>query len=56
MACSTSPFDIGEGAPSADFDFIIPGARGGTHRTRYYGNLEGLSEEAITLAKEARKN
>ena len=48
-------FDIGEGAPSADFDFIIPGARGGTHRTRYYGNLEGLSEEAVALAKEARE-
>ena len=34
-----------------DFDFEIPGLRGGTHRTRYYGHLEGVKEETIKLAK-----
>jgi ubiquinone/menaquinone biosynthesis C-methylase UbiE len=47
-------FVVGEGEPSADFDFPIPGARGGTHRTRYYGQLEGVTPEAKRLAYEAR--
>jgi len=47
-------FDKGHGAPYADLDFRIPGVRGGTHRTRYYGHLEGLSPETIQLAKAAR--
>lgn len=48
-------FDIGEGLPYADFDFEIPGPRGGTHRTRYYGHIEGVSKEAAELASKARK-
>lgn len=48
-------FDIGEGLPYADFDFEIPGPRGGTHRTRYYGHIEGVSQEAAELASKARK-
>ena len=28
-------FEVGEGEPNADFDFSIPGERGGTYRTRY---------------------
>ncbi len=47
-------FDKGNGTPYADIDFEIPGIRGGTHRTRYYGHLEGLSAETIRLAKAAR--
>ena len=47
-------FDKGNGTPYADLDFKIPGLRGGTHRTRYYGHLEGLTPEAIRLAREAR--
>jgi ubiquinone/menaquinone biosynthesis C-methylase UbiE len=47
-------FVVGEGEPKADFDFPIPGARGGTHRTRYYGHLEGVTPEAKRLAYEAR--
>lgn len=35
-------FDRGVGEPDADFDFPIPGARGGTHRKRFYGQLEGI--------------
>jgi ubiquinone/menaquinone biosynthesis C-methylase UbiE len=48
-------FDVGVDEPFANFDFEIPGIRGGTHRTRYYGNLEGLSKETIELAKKARE-
>lgn len=47
-------FVVGEGEPSADFDFPIPGVRGGTHRTRYVGQLEGVTPEAKRLAYEAR--
>ncbi len=47
-------FDVGEGVPPANIDFEIPGVRGGTHRTRYYGHTEGLTDEAISLAKKAR--
>ncbi len=48
-------YEVGEGEPKANFDFEIPGIRGGTHRTRYYGHLEGVSEEAIKLAHKARE-
>lgn len=48
-------FDVGEGEPDADFDFDIPGVRGGTLRTRYYGKLEGVSPETKQMASEARK-
>lgn len=47
-------FVVGEGEPGADLDFDIPGARGGTHRTRLYGQLEGVSAEAKRMAYEAR--
>lgn len=47
-------FVVGAGEPAADFDFAIPGVRGGTHRTRYYGQLEGVTPEAKQLAYEAR--
>lgn len=48
-------WDVGEGEPTADFDFRIPGARGGTHRTRYYGQLEGVTPEVKALAQSARE-
>ena len=38
-------FEVGSGEPSADFDFEIPGLRGGTHRTRFEGMLEGVPKE-----------
>ncbi|MCA2998203.1 MAG: methyltransferase domain-containing protein [Rhodocyclaceae bacterium] len=47
-------FEVGIGEPSADFDFPIPGVRGGTHRTRYFGHLEGISPETKQLALSAR--
>ena len=39
-------FDVGSGEPTADIDFKIPGLRGGSHRTRFYGQLEGVSSDA----------
>lgn len=44
-------YRVGEGEPYADLDFEIPGIRGGSHRTRYYGVLEGVTAEAKALAQ-----
>ena len=46
-------FKVGEGELDANFDFEIPGIRGGTHKTRYYGQLEGVTEETKELAWKA---
>ena len=46
-------FVVGVGTPPANLDFSIPGPRGGTHRTRYYGQLEGVSPEVKRAAQEA---
>ena len=46
-------FRVGDGPPRADFDLPIPGARGGTHRTRYHGTLEGVGLETKELARRA---
>ena len=48
-------FEVGEGEPYADFDFNIPGQRGGTHRTRMYGQLEGVKLPTKNLALKAQK-
>ena len=48
-------FTVAESEPTANIDFEIPGIRGGTHRTRFYGHTEGVTEEAIDLAKKARE-
>jgi ubiquinone/menaquinone biosynthesis C-methylase UbiE len=47
-------FEVGVGEPPADFDIEVPGARGGTLRTRYEGRLEGVSPETLALARRAR--
>ena len=49
-------FEVGEGEPFANFDFDIPGARGGTHRTRMYGQLEGIKLSTKELALKAQKS
>jgi SAM-dependent methyltransferase len=36
-------FTVGEGEPFLDLDVEFPGARGGSHRTRYFGKLDGVS-------------
>ena len=46
-------FTVGSGEPKADFDLEIPGQRGGTLRTRYYGKLEGVTPQARDLARQA---
>ena len=48
-------YKVGEGMPYADIDFEIPGPKGGSHRTRYFGHIEGVTEEAKKLAYEASK-
>src|SRR5687768_4035936 len=36
-------FTVDEGEPFLDLDVEFPGARGGSHRTRYFGKLDGVS-------------
>ncbi len=48
-------FAVGEGEPYANFDYNIAGTRGGTLRTRYEGQLEGVTPEAKELAIKAAK-
>lgn len=47
-------FRVGDGEPTGDFDFDIPGPRGGTLRTRYLGQLEAVTPETKRLAEQAR--
>ena len=46
-------FTKGEGPPRLDLDLIHDGWRGGTMRTRYFGQLEGVTPEAKALARRA---
>jgi ubiquinone/menaquinone biosynthesis C-methylase UbiE len=46
-------FRVGEGHPRIDLDLPIQGKRGGTHRTRYYGVLEGVTVEAKNMVLKA---
>lgn len=48
-------YTVGEGEPEGNFDMIIPGPRGGSFNSRYFGRLEGVSEETKKLANEARE-
>ncbi|TAN79705.1 MAG: methyltransferase domain-containing protein, partial [Gallionella sp.] len=36
-------YTVGEGEPEGKFDLELPGERGGTFNTRYYGQLEGVT-------------
>jgi SAM-dependent methyltransferase len=51
----TIDFRVGDGPPRLDLDLPILGQRGGTHRTRYHGVLEGVSPEAKAMAERAAK-
>jgi ubiquinone/menaquinone biosynthesis C-methylase UbiE/uncharacterized protein YbaR (Trm112 family) len=44
-------FEVGDGIPPLDIDVPIPGARGGTLRSRRHGRLESVSPEAKELAE-----
>jgi ubiquinone/menaquinone biosynthesis C-methylase UbiE len=46
-------FTKGTGAPPLDLDLPHQGWRGGSLRTRYYGQLEGVTPEAKALARTA---
>ena len=46
-------FTKGDGTPNIDLDLPHRGWRGGTMRTRYFGQLEGVSLEAKSMAREA---
>jgi len=48
-------YTVGEGEPKGNFDMEIPGPRGGTFNTRYYGKLEGITIETKRMALEAQK-
>lgn len=48
-------FSVEDGAPPADLNFPIPGPRGGTHTTRFFGQLEGVTAETKALALRARE-
>lgn len=47
-------FRVAAAPQQPDYHMQIPSARGGSHWTRYYGQLEGVSDEAKQLAHEAR--
>ena len=51
----TIDFRVGDGPPKLDLDLPILGARGGTHRTRFYGVLEGVTPEAKAMAERAAR-
>lgn len=46
-------FEVGDGTPPLDLDLPHKGRRGGTLRTRHFGQLEGVTVEAKRLAQEA---
>jgi ubiquinone/menaquinone biosynthesis C-methylase UbiE len=46
-------FTKGGGPPPLDLDLPHQGWRGGTMRTRYYGQIEGVTPKAKALAREA---
>ncbi|MBI5590635.1 MAG: class I SAM-dependent methyltransferase [Deltaproteobacteria bacterium] len=48
-------YTVGVGEPKGNFDLEIPGERGGTFNTRYYGKLEGVTAETKQKAIEAQK-
>ena len=46
---------VGENEPKGNFDLELPGARGGTFNTRFYGKLEGVTLETKKKAIMAQK-
>lgn len=48
-------YTVGEGEPVGNFDLEMPGYRGGSFNTRYFGKLEGVTKEAKELYEKAAK-
>jgi len=48
-------YTVGEGEPEGNFDMLIPGPRGGSFNSRYYGKLEGVSTETKEMALQAKE-
>lgn len=46
---------VAENEPVGNFDLELPGDRGGTFNTRYFGKLEGITKETKELAQAAFK-
>jgi ubiquinone/menaquinone biosynthesis C-methylase UbiE len=47
-------YTVGPETPKGNFSLELPGSRGGTFLTRYYGKLEGVLPETKALAQKAR--
>lgn len=48
-------YTVGVGEPTGRFDLELPGPRGGSFNTRYYGKLEGVSMKTKEKAIRAQK-
>lgn len=48
-------YRVGTGEPKGNFDLTLPGERGGSFNSRYYGKLDGVTKETKELAIKARK-
>lgn len=48
-------FTVAENEPEGDYHVQIPSMRGGSHWTRYHGQLEGVSDETKIMAINAQK-
>lgn len=48
-------YTVGEGEPTGNFDLVLPGHRGGSFNTRYFGKLEGVGAEAKALYEKAAR-
>lgn len=48
-------FTVSEAEPVGNYHINIPSRRGGTHWSRYYGQLEGVTDEAKNLALKAQE-
>ncbi len=48
-------YTVGAGEPVGNFDLELPGHRGGSFNTRYFGKLEGVTDEAKKLYEQAAK-